>query len=384
MQKKWVISPQFQNVLLLIGILYVIFRIGTVCFQNKDKFLTGYYTEDYYKMLESLFLQSQYRQKNPTSIIPDEVVFSYAAGAYMQGIDPIRINAETQPLGKYIIGASILFFKNDTLVIPFFGIVSLIAVWMLAKSVLKNNVLAIIPVAGLVSEKLFLDQFRIVPLMDIIQLPFILFSLYFFTIERKKDKYVVTAVLLGLTAAVKSVVPAILLLFAFSVFFILKQRLVSLFRFFVFFPIAAVCFCLTYLRTFLSGYTLADFIGFQKWIFLYQQSKLIYPFSLWSLIYRNRWQAWWGDKGILHASDWQVTWPIVTTLFFVMVIVRIVLRRKTGDAMEILMVFGIMWFCFLSLGVVSSRFLLPVLPICYIVSTYLILCGRRMEEKKNA
>lgn len=357
---RWILS--------LGTLLYVGIRIGSVLIAKPDYYFSPYYTESVYKHLEDTFNRSQYRQKNPTALIPDETVFSYAAGAYLHGIDPILINSEHTPLGKYLIALFIVLIKNDRFIVIPFSLLTLFSLWYLGFHVLHDKLLALIPVALFSSERLFLDQIRYAPLLDIIQLPFIFFTLTLFIKEYPYKKFFASSLMIGTVMATKTIIPAVLLTLSFFCVFILRKAWNSLFYFLLWLPISTVILLLTYTKTFLSGYTIFDFIGFQKWILLYQKSKLIFPFSVWRLIFLNQWQAWWGDMRILKADDWSITWPIVTLLtissvFFV--------NKKVQLSKEyhVVIFWVIIYSAFLSIGVVSSRFFLPFLPVLYIIST---------------
>ncbi len=358
----------FKFVLIFASMVYIGVRIGTVVISNPGYYFSPYYTEVVYKNLEDTFNRSQYRQKNPTALIPDETVFSYAAGAYLRGTDPILINSEHTPLGKYFISLFIILLKNDRFIVIPFSILTLVSLWFLGLHILHDKLLALVPVVLFSSERLFLDQIRYAPLLDIIQLPFILFALAFFVREYSSKKFVVTSLMIGMVMATKTVIPAILLTACFlSVLFIRKdwERI----RYFILWlPFSLLILLASYIRTFLSGYTLFDFIGFQKWILLYQKSKLIFPFSVWRLIFLNQWQAWWGDMRILKADDWSIMWPIVTllTIFSLLFVNK---QVKLSREYHVTIAWVIIYSAFLSIGVVSSRFFLPYLPVLYIVST---------------
>src|SRR5574341_210244 len=105
---------------------------------NPLKIFQPVYTDNLFQTLENLYNQSQYRQKNPTSLIPDHTVFRYAAGAYLRGVDPILINSETTPLGKYFIALSILIFRNDATLVIGLAFLTLYALWLLGKTVFKD------------------------------------------------------------------------------------------------------------------------------------------------------------------------------------------------------------------------------------------------------
>lgn len=332
-----------------------IFSLGKIVFDPRQHYFERYYTEETYKQLEKLYNGSQYRLKNPTSIIADEIVFRYASGAYIRGVDPILVNSEITPLGKYIVGLSYLWFQTESVVMLISTFLSLFALWLLGRQIL-GNVFALLPVALFSLEPLFRNQLFITPLMDIIQLPFILLSLYAFI----RKKFFWSAVFLGFTAATKSVVPAILLIFTFVIFSLRSTKSI---RFVFWLPVSFFILLLSYLRTFLNGYNFWDFLGFQKWILFYQQSKLIFPLSFWKLMFFNQWQTWWGDMAILKAEDWRLTWPVLVTVPFILI-----LRKKMPDPLFLLVGWVLVYEIFLSFGVIVTRFLLPLLPILYILS----------------
>lgn len=347
-------------------VLAIVFRISLFIGPRFHQFIEPYYTDTVYKNLASLFGNSQYRQKNPTSLIPDETVFSYASGAYIRGVDPILVNSEHAPLGKYIIGGFIYLFKNDQLPILIFSLLTLVAMYLLAREVLASSALALIPVAFLAFEPLFLNQLRYVPLLDIVQLPFILLAMWVFLKEQSHGRFIATSLLLGVVAATKTVVPSILLVSVFTLVLLFYRKFTTIVRLVAWLPLGLVVFLASYTRTFMDGYSFRQFLGFQKWIFMYQKSKLLFPFSAWRLLFFNQWQAWWGDYSILHADDWQITWglSVIGTLGFAWSF-----RKKLTLSSAVLFMWACVYAVFLSLGVVSSRFFLPFFPVTYILAT---------------
>lgn len=335
-------------------------------------YTSPYYTDDIYKGFRDAYDGSQYRKKENAGLIPDETVFSYAAGAYIRGVDPIIINSEHTPLGKYIIGLFILFMKNDKFVVLPSAILTLIAVWIIGSMTLKDKVVAFIPVALLATEPLFLNQIRTAPLLDIIQLPWILFAIAAFLWERRKGKFLITAVMIGLVMATKTIIPGILLVMTFVVFLFLQRKWKHIMQLILWLVISVVIFVASYTKTFMSGYTISDFIGFQKWIFLYQKSKLIFPFSVWRLLLFNQWQAWWGDMRILAADDWRFTWPVSTILGFGAMGLFMTRKVALKEPIVLLILWIVVLSAFLSLGVVSSRFFLPLFPVSFIVGTWVV------------
>lgn len=355
---------------LLIG--YILLQLGMTVIPNFHAYTEPYYTEGIYKDLERVFNESQYRKAKNPAIIPDQTVFSYAAGAYLHGVDPILVNSETTPLGKYAIALSILLLKNDKFVALPFGLATLVVLIVVSKRILRSTAWALVPVAVMSSEKLFLNQLNTTPLLDIIQLPFIFLSLLMFLIEYPKRRFFFTALSLGLVMATKTHFPAFLLLGSFGMFFVTRKAMHVFWRLISYLPISFVILTLSYTRTFMSGYTLLDFLGFQKWVILYQKSKLLYPFSVWRLVFLNQWQTWWGSMGVMPADDWQITWAIGTGLAFLFIFLLMKRKITVPAPVSVLVWWIIVYGAFLSLGVVSSRFLLPFLPVAYILATYFV------------
>lgn len=366
--------PIFRILFVLICIVIIVRNIGNIVIPKSGPVFPPYYDEQMYKHLENLYNNSQYRLKTPTSIIADEIVFRYAAGAYLRGIDPILINSEITPLGKYFLSLSVYLFKNPEVTVVFFALFTLATLWLLGREVLHDNVLAFIPLTLFSLENVYLNQLRISPLLDIIQLPFILLSFVVFLREQKKGLFLMTAILLGFVIATKSLIPAILLSMCFALYLVITHPAV-LVRFVFWLPVSGVILIASYVRTFMNGYNFLDFLKFQKWIFFYQKSKILYPFSVWKLLFFNQWQSWWGDNRILTTDDWSWTWPVSTLLGFIAMGIFAARKVSMKDPMALL----ILWFAilsvFLSLGVVSSRYFLPLFPVSFIVGVWTIRWG---------
>jgi hypothetical protein len=334
-------------------------------------FTDPYYTELAYKSYERAFDTSQYRQKIHPSIIPDEIVFSYAAGAYLRGMDPILVNSEHTPLGKYFLGLWIYLIHNDRFPTLIFAVLSGLSIWLLSKNILGNGVWSLLPLLLVTFDRLFMQQLDIAPLLDILQLPFIYFTLYAFSQEIKHDRYLWTSIWIGIVIASKTVVPGILLVFCMTCFFLLQKQYKSLYKLYVWLPISLAILVVSYTRTFMNGYSLWDFLKFQKWIFDYQGSKLIYPFSSLRLLLFNQWQTWWEGNKVIAANDWSILWP-VSTLASVVTGILFLRMKKIKPELLILILWVGVYQAFLCLGVVSSRFFIPLLPAQYILTIMLI------------
>jgi dolichyl-phosphate-mannose--protein O-mannosyl transferase len=94
---------------------------------------------------------------------------------------------------------------------------SALGVFLLAKKATKNSIIALIPLGIFINESLFLNKFSYAPLVEPIQLPFILFSFYSFirALEDKKYKkwFVLTSILLGIVISTRFFVTGGVMLF---------------------------------------------------------------------------------------------------------------------------------------------------------------------------
>lgn len=354
------------SLLLLIGVIFIVGREIA-----KKDFSPSYQYEEYEKAYKS----SQYT--GGSGLIPDETVFLYAAGAYIKGVNPLKVNPEMPPLGKYLLGLSIVLFNNANFIIVASGILSLITLYLLAKIFFKKTYLAFIPVAFFASEKLFLNQLKISPLLDIIQLPFILLSFYFFyraVTTGKKAYFLTTGLALGFVISIKVMITGVLISIAWNTFLLLKREIESILKLFLItFPTAFLVLLISYMRIFIDGYSLWYFFLVQKWVLLYQQSKILFPLSAWRLIFFNQWQAWWGDFSLLKTEDWRITWPIITLLSFTYVLYKVIRREKMPNIEAIIASWIIVYSAFISLGTISTRHLLPLLPFLYLLSMRFLL-----------
>lgn len=343
-----------------------------------SQYTAPYYTDAVYRELNDVFAVSQYRKKNNPAIIPDETLFSYAAGAYLRGMDPILVNSEHTPLGKYALGAFIYLFGNDRLAVLWFGLLAWVSIWLVSRTVLGTGLWAAVPLLFVSWDVLFINQLVVAPLLDIIQLPFVYLSILCFLRERKRGRFPLTALAIGFVIDTKTIVPGILLTGCMTVFFLLKRDVRGMVRLVSYLPLSVAVLMLSYAKTFMDGYSLRDFLGFQKWIFLYQKSKLMFPFSSLRLLLFNQWQTWWGSFAIVAANDWSYLWPVSTVVSFIGGIWAVTGKRwKDGkhDAVVLLLLWIAAYQAFLCFGVVSSRFFLPLLPAQYILMAYILRVG---------
>ncbi len=174
-----------KNKLTFIGVLLVVLSflsVGYVLFQNKSLYTKRF---DPVKF-KTLYEQSQWRDPLSKKPISDETLYSYAGYQYVHGTNPILINSEAPPLGKYLIGLSISLFGNEKIINIILALGSLIMIGIyvfLESSSFFSSSIALLLTA---TSSLFIDQLIHNPQLEIMQVFFILAFLIFVKLFEKK------------------------------------------------------------------------------------------------------------------------------------------------------------------------------------------------------
>lgn len=353
----------------------IIFNVGSMVWKNGDKYFKFDYWQRY-PNLKYVYENSQYVTKKPIGWIPDEIVNAYAGGAVVKGLSPILVIADQPPLGKYLIGLSALLFNNENTIILLCGLTSLTFLYLLGKQIYNSSFWALLPPVFLSFEPLFINQFQFVPLLDIIQLSFLLPSFYFFNKGLTQIKgrqiffFALTALLLGCFISTKFFISGLTILASFYTVFIIHKKIKPAAIFTLVLPLCFFVLLLSYTKVFLDGEGLRRFFGIQKWILLYHQSQLILPFSIWPLILFNQWHVWWGNVPILSDPQWRLTWPLIFILSLITVFLYFLKKIPRKIEFEVLGVFVFFYVLFFSVGQITTRYLILYLPVLYLIAIF--------------
>lgn len=354
-------------------LIIVIFNITTVLYPHREKYLSHNYWQRY-ESLKKTYYDSQYANKHPKGWVPDEVVLSFAGGALIKGENPVLIIADSPPLSKYLIGLSALIFDNENIVTVFFGILSLVFLYLLSLQIFKNRLLSLVPLAFLSFEPIFKNQFVYSPLLDIMQMAFMLGSFYFFNKGFSSKKswlfYFLANIFLGMFISTKFFITGGVIAGAYLFILLIHRDKRRLFEMILTLPFSVAVLLLSYIRVLYFGYSLKDMIGIQKWIFLYHKSQLILPFTIWPLLFINKWYIWWGDKRIITSVEWNIMWPIITAGFLITLLLYLLKKIPRKKEFEITIVWATFYLMFFSMGQISPRYLIILLPIFYIITIY--------------
>lgn len=357
--------PNHKKILFILTLVIIIAQVGSYLFFNRLDLLEKFKPEAY----KSAYLGSAYNLKNGAPV-SDYIVYGYAAWEYIHGKNPTLINPEMPPLGKYLMGISILLFQRIKIFSLIFGGLSLILIFLIGKIILKSNILSLIPVAILSLEPLFIKQIN-EALLDIYHLFFTLLSFYFF-LSRKKGRffYIFACLSLGGVIATKFYSTGVIIVFSWLISLLLERDYCGLLKLCLCLPLALLVLAASYFKIFVEGENLRRFFGIQKWIWGFHSSGkfLVPPGSIWQLIFLKKWITWWADRRPLPAPDWQITWPI-SIFISLLTAAAITLRKiKITKEAQIILTWIIMSLASLSFGISYPRYLLPILPFTYIIS----------------
>ena len=340
----------------------------------------GHFNEEFSPDLHrKLYGQSQYILKEPISEIADEIVYALAGWEYVHGLNPILLNGEQPPLGKYFIGLSELWFNNSRFTAPIFNILCLVALFWLLNLLLESRILAAVLTTIFSFEKVFIAQMLYSPNLDNIQLFFVLVAFCFFVKFYKSGKFLIPALLsLGLVAATKFWITAfiILIVWLLSLLLTLDRKKLKPFTSPISLTILMGALLIpllaSYYQSFAQGMSLREFFGTQKYIYSWHSAKLEFnPIAVWDLLLLNRWH----NRGeIVKAVDWQLTWPILTILSVVAIYQLMKLYKKEGakNPLFIIGVWFVVYFALLSVSNVNARYLFPILPAMYVLGGWVI------------
>ena len=314
---------------------------------------------------QTRYEQSQWFVKNSKNPIGDDGLYAYVGYAYITGKDPTLLNAELPPFGKYVIG----LFEITTGVMGgfslFFTCFSLVLLYIFSKMVFKSNLIASITTLLFSLEPIYIEQMR-APYLDALYLClFLLTSLFFI-----KEKYLISGICLGLFMSVKPPFFAAILLVVYGVCLLLQKK--NTIKPLLWIIISAgVVYIATYLRMFLLGHNLIDFLKVQKYIIhFYSIGAKAVIGAVFPMLFQGKWPTWFGPT--LKVTEWTYLWPmsIVGSIVATGVITRDK-KRTTGLLFHSVWIIG--YLVFLIITPLFPRYLLLLLPFMYNLLIWLFL-----------
>jgi predicted membrane-bound dolichyl-phosphate-mannose-protein mannosyltransferase len=343
--------------LIILFALQLLFRMYSYRDVYLQKFNAAYWKQRY--------LHSQWVVPNSKESIGDDGLYTYVAWEYVHGKDPSLLNAEIPPFAKYILGFFELVFQNQNDFALFSGLLVLTSFFWLNKLIFKDNLLSLLPVTLLSVDPLFFTQLR-APFLDLFYLAMILLT-FIFTL---KDKFWLATIFLGLATATKSSTTTFLLLtMAIVAYQLYMKHYQELKKFLIFLPLAIITFLATYLRYFLLGHNLHQFLGVQKYVLaFYAGGAKGNPAAVWQILLIGKWPNWFGP--VQNVAEWNLLWPL--SLFCVIYYLYLVLPKRKQYKSSLLAIWIVLYLLFLTVIPTWPRYLLLALPFMYNLTIWVL------------
>lgn len=359
-------NRNFEKYLSLFLLLIIIFNLSFFAWKNKEVFLEKY-DVDYWDKVYSV---SQWKTPTPEEFINDAELYAVAGSNYIRGGSPTEINPEHPPLGKYLIGLSIVLFNNEKVVSLILGVLVLVLLFFLGREIFKKDILAWILVVLFSFEPLFREQFT-TSMLDLPQLFFAIAAIVFFLKAQKNHRfYFLTSFSLGCVSATKTPVSAGMLIGFFLFYLLSNKDFKRILSFIVFTPLIFMVYFSSYIVHFFYNMNLGYFLRYHQWMFDWWTAGRVSWGRVWRMLFTGWWRTWWGEVEFIRFSSWTVFWPLLVFCSFLSIIFY--WRNKKKEVLLIIFwVFG--YLGFLSLIAVFPRYLLFIFPGLYILSLFVFM-----------
>lgn len=272
----------------------------------------------YTSKFDQAYWQDKYEQSQwnlPLSVrtIGDDGLYLYEGWRLAHGGDPATVNAEMPPLGKYLIGGSILFFGNGYI----YGLLStlglLVVFFVFVFLITKNTTISLTTTTLLALDPLLVSQFPLTMLDSLHALLFFLSLVCMIRFYQEKKPHIAWIIaggmVMGLFSATKfPLLTPLILVFSVSMIWKKSNRP----RWIIIFIItASLTYLSVYSRYFFLGHSLIDFLKLQKWMVSFYLHGTIKPNtgSILTTILFNRYQNLFSHSWE-NVKEWSFTWPI--------------------------------------------------------------------------
>ena len=289
----------------------------------------GIYLQKFdYSYSKDLYDHSQWTLARTVRSVSDDQEYQIAGYDAIVNGELYRVTPEVPPLGKYLIGLSIVFFKNAQTISLVLYIFSIFVFYHLAYLLLKNDRLTRIATVFFMMEPLLFSQ-AIISMIDLpLLITLMIHSIFLLKLlENKKSKNFFTEDLplligagfsLGAFLAIKIGFFALVIIAA-DAFILLKKRKTSYFIYILFGSF--LFYFASYLPFFMKGHGFIEFLKAQKWMIVWYLSSKVKPLlgmpflSLGLGFYKN----WSEGSQFNRVSEWTILWPFYLGTIFALV-----------------------------------------------------------------
>lgn len=331
-------SQKKKTYLSVFFLLCSVLVVSVTIIKNASLYTTKYNPQEYKKK----YLNSQWRVPNSQTPISDVELYTYAGYEYIHGENPILVNPEHPPLGKYLIGVSIEIFENQHIMSAIFAIAVLFLIFITINGSTDSILLASLGVFLTVIQSIFLDQITHAPQLDIFHLFFFLLMSFFIIRFRKSNKVhelLFAGFSFGLMLSIKVFLQTFIIMSIFLIVVLirknnLKKDISNLVKMYL---VAGLTFTATYFAYFVHGGTFFGFLGVQRWIFEFYKNTSIDMSQLFGtyilLVMFNKWKFWSEGYPVISYSGWTVFWPFLYAIGIILAF-RNIFFKKNNDFVE--------------------------------------------------
>lgn len=319
----------------------------------------------------NLYSQSQYVVGSGSEGIGDDGLYAFAGYYYLfKKGDVSAVNFEHPPLGKYLIGISILLFRNQNVINIIYFVLLLFITYKVGRLILKDKLLSLLAVAILSLDPLFLDHL----LRSLLEIPsslFVTLALYFFLRAIKNPKYYYLSFIFWGAVFSTRFFPFLLIIYLcllISVFIYQKKHLIIYLKASFLVPFV---YLLSHFSFFVYHPSLVEFLRHKKWMLSWFTGTPVIFGNIWRNIFSGRYINSTGE--LVSNEHWSILLPIIVFLS-----VTYGFRIKlTREKFVVLVVYIICAMFLIYLTVLSNglqKFLMPIYPLL------IILAMRNVED----
>lgn len=308
-----------------------------------------------------IYSNSPYVQgQKATEGIGDDGLYAFSGYYYLMGGDITQVNFENPPLGKYLIGLSILFLGNQNAINIFYAVAIMSVSYLLTLQVTNQRLLASLAILLMIIDPFFQSQI-LYSLLDLPLTTFFLWGLYFYLLATKRQApfFLLASFFFGLAISAKFF-PVFLMIQALLIIHIWRNHRSRIMIFLLSLTLIPVVYTTSHFNYFNTQHNLWEFLRYQKWILSWRMGNPIMPGNILTSLLIGRYRDWWGKGEWLSYQEWS---PIIMILTIVSVLSPLLIKRKMHlfwllYALEILILF------YTAIGTVGyAKYILPVYPI---------------------
>lgn len=338
-------------------LFFILLKLFFHLFENKSNFLRVY-DHNYYGQLYS---DSQY-VRGPASKggIGDDGLYAFAGYYYLiQGGDVSSVNFEHPPLGKYLIGLSILLFRNENIINIIYFLILLYFTYKLGFILLKNKTLALLSCGILSWDPIFLDNL----LRSHLDLPLALFvtvAIYFFLVGLKNQKYYYLSMFFWGAAFSTRFFPMMVIIYLYLlviVFFYARKTLVEFIKSSTLIPIV---YFVSHISFFLYHPSIIEFLRHKKWMLAWFTGTPSIFGNIWRNIYTGTYLD--STRKLVIDEHWNMSISLVVTL----AVMQFALFKLIKNNRELIILYGLSLVYLIYITVLTNglnKFLMPIYPI---------------------